>query len=211
MSEFRKSGGFGGGRGNGGFNKRDGGRPRFGGKPSFGRPGPREDRESRMFSTTCDECKKECEVPFRPTGDKPVYCSNCFGNKREGSSFENLSRDARGGRGSREVRDSRGGREERESRDFSPAPQPRPQVDDRKIDEIKRQIDTLSSKLDKLIETIGRNTSPAPVVQAKAEKKIEKVEKVVVAPKKEVKKVTTAPKKAAIKVVTKKKVVAKKK
>ena len=32
----------------------------------------------RMFKAICDNCGKECEVPFRPTGEKPVYCSQCF-------------------------------------------------------------------------------------------------------------------------------------
>ncbi len=40
------------------------------------------DRGDRpMFRATCDNCGKQCEVPFRPTGDKPVYCSDCFGDK----------------------------------------------------------------------------------------------------------------------------------
>jgi CxxC-x17-CxxC domain-containing protein len=34
-----------------------------------------------MYQAVCAECGKECEVPFQPTGDKPVYCSTCFGNK----------------------------------------------------------------------------------------------------------------------------------
>ncbi len=42
-----------------------------------GRQGRSERPE--MFRATCDECRKSCEVPFRPSGDKPVYCSNCFG------------------------------------------------------------------------------------------------------------------------------------
>jgi len=32
-----------------------------------------------MFKVTCAECGRSCEVPFKPTGDKPVYCSECFG------------------------------------------------------------------------------------------------------------------------------------
>lgn len=32
-----------------------------------------------MFAATCSSCGKACEVPFRPTGEKPVYCSDCFG------------------------------------------------------------------------------------------------------------------------------------
>jgi len=35
-------------------------------------------RDKQMFEATCDKCGKQCEVPFRPTGDKPVYCNNCF-------------------------------------------------------------------------------------------------------------------------------------
>ncbi len=31
-----------------------------------------------MFKTTCSNCGKECEVPFRPTSGKSVYCSDCF-------------------------------------------------------------------------------------------------------------------------------------
>ncbi len=39
--------------------------------------GPRE-----MHKATCDECKKECEVPFKPTEGRPVYCKECFEKKR---------------------------------------------------------------------------------------------------------------------------------
>ena len=31
-----------------------------------------------MFDVVCSNCGKNCQVPFRPTGDKPVYCSDCF-------------------------------------------------------------------------------------------------------------------------------------
>lgn len=33
-----------------------------------------------MFKTTCAECGDDCQVPFKPTGERPVYCSNCFRN-----------------------------------------------------------------------------------------------------------------------------------
>jgi CxxC-x17-CxxC domain-containing protein len=35
--------------------------------------GPRE-----MFDATCARCGTETQVPFRPTGARPVYCSDCF-------------------------------------------------------------------------------------------------------------------------------------
>ena len=38
-----------------------------------------------MFETTCDKCGKQCEVPFKPSGGKPVYCSDCF---RKNESYE---------------------------------------------------------------------------------------------------------------------------
>jgi CxxC-x17-CxxC domain-containing protein len=40
--------------------------------------GPRE-----MHKATCAECKQECEVPFKPSGDKPVFCKECFAKKQE--------------------------------------------------------------------------------------------------------------------------------
>ncbi len=39
--------------------------------------GPRE-----MYKSVCSDCGKECEVPFRPTGERPVYCSECYAKRR---------------------------------------------------------------------------------------------------------------------------------
>ncbi len=39
--------------------------------------GPRE-----MHKAVCSECKNECEVPFKPTEGKPVYCKECFAKHR---------------------------------------------------------------------------------------------------------------------------------
>jgi len=41
-----------------------------------GRGGARPQRE--MYDVTCAACGKETQVPFRPSGDRPVYCSDCF-------------------------------------------------------------------------------------------------------------------------------------
>jgi CxxC-x17-CxxC domain-containing protein len=44
------------------------------------------DRDRRMYPAICDSCGKRCEVPFRPTSGKPIYCDDCFrkngGNKQ---------------------------------------------------------------------------------------------------------------------------------
>jgi len=43
-----------------------------GGGGGYGR-GPRE-----MHDAVCAQCGKDTQVPFRPSGDRPVYCSDCF-------------------------------------------------------------------------------------------------------------------------------------
>ncbi len=78
-----RSGGFSGGSRGGGFRggNRFGGGNRGGGFRGGGRgnfnSGPRE-----MHKAICSECKKECEVPFKPTEGKPVYCKECFMNRQ---------------------------------------------------------------------------------------------------------------------------------
>jgi len=34
-----------------------------------------------MTKVICSSCGKECEVPFKPTSSKPVYCDECFAKK----------------------------------------------------------------------------------------------------------------------------------
>lgn len=36
-----------------------------------------------MTRVTCSECKKETDVPFTPSPDRPVYCNDCFRKKRQ--------------------------------------------------------------------------------------------------------------------------------
>jgi len=40
-------------------------------------------RERSFTKAVCAECKAECEVPFRPTGDRPVYCKDCFSKRKD--------------------------------------------------------------------------------------------------------------------------------
>ena len=35
-------------------------------------------KQVTMHSAVCDACGRECKVPFKPSGDKPIYCSSCF-------------------------------------------------------------------------------------------------------------------------------------
>lgn len=52
---------------------------KFGGPTPWKRAagGPGGDR-SVLFPATCATCGKDCQVPFKPNGKKPVLCSNCF-------------------------------------------------------------------------------------------------------------------------------------
>lgn len=38
--------------------------------------GERGDRQ--MFDAVCASCGRDTQVPFNPTGDRPVYCDDCF-------------------------------------------------------------------------------------------------------------------------------------
>lgn len=51
-------------------------------KRDFRRRGPGgRGMDKQMHKTTCTACGNECEVPFKPTGDRPVFCNNCFGKR----------------------------------------------------------------------------------------------------------------------------------
>lgn len=121
-----RRGGFGGGR-------RSFGHSRFGGRSNFGR-NDRGDRQ--MFNVVCSNCGKDCQVPFNPTGDKPVYCSDCF--------------EKMGG----------GGRDERRS--FS---RPRYDDRNRSDNNYKDQLESIDAKLDKILNLLQPKeiTVPSPV------------------------------------------------
>lgn len=43
---------------------------------------------------TCADCSRECEIPFKPSGDRPVYCKECLSKRKKGNPF-NVNRDNR--------------------------------------------------------------------------------------------------------------------
>ena len=57
-------------------------------KPAI--PQDRNPRERKMYKVICAQCKKECEVPFRPIADRPVYCKTCYSDRRKDSSPRDL-------------------------------------------------------------------------------------------------------------------------
>lgn len=41
-------------------------------------------RERTLYKVICADCHNECEIPFKPSGDRPVYCKNCFAKRKQG-------------------------------------------------------------------------------------------------------------------------------
>lgn len=116
--------GFGGGRG--GFSKGRGG---FGGG------------DRQMHDAVCADCGNSCKVPFFPSGEKPVYCSNCF---------ENHGNDA-------PHRSDRGGFNARpERRSFTPSfdRSERPARGERPPALHNEKLDIIIAKLDKVLKLL---------------------------------------------------------
>jgi CxxC-x17-CxxC domain-containing protein len=66
----------------------------------------RDDRRDRVeFSAICDECGKACKLPFVPSTDKPVYCSECFEMRGERSGLRSVASSGDGNREIREIKD----------------------------------------------------------------------------------------------------------
>lgn len=172
------------------FKRRDSGNRRFGGDRDRERP--------QMHEAICSDCGKRCEVPFKPTGDKPVYCSQCFSSHRGSPVSNRFER-----RGSERPRfqekrmfdakcDKCGKRFELPFRPTGDKPvycnecfdrsgtSPN-KNNDRVVNQYKEQFDMLNSKLDMIIKVL------IPTVPAKEEKKVvmSKKKEVVVVGKKE--------------------------
>lgn len=65
------------------------------------RPERKFDRESfskekssgfTVHETVCDRCGVKCDVPFKPTNNKPIYCRSCFRKNNSGSSDRGTDR-----------------------------------------------------------------------------------------------------------------------
>ena len=72
---------------------------RFDNSQRFGRGNQDNNYRERSFTKViCSDCKAECEVPFKPSGDRPGYCKECFAKHKEGdgsfkAKFEHNPRD----------------------------------------------------------------------------------------------------------------------
>ena len=116
-------------------------------------------KNKQMFSAVCDECGDNCEVPFRPTNDKPIYCSYCFDKPGDNKNSHKHSE---------------------------------------KIADNSAEIEKINAKLDKILELIEKNNldnTKSTFKEVKAIKKETKEKKKVAVKKQATKKVATKEKK----------------
>lgn len=151
-----------------------------------------------MFQAICSNCGNSCEVPFKPTGSKPIYCNNCFkehgdhGPRRsEGGNFRSQSNvedrtmydatcDNCGNRCSVPF-EPRNGKpvycsdcfEKRGKQDFR---QSDARVDRTQYPQFKEQFDKLNTKLDKLIHILSKSETPPMPTEELVVEEVEKVE-----------------------------------
>lgn len=149
-----KFGGDRGGRSFGGGSKFGGGDRKFGNKFGGPRGGDKPFGRPELFPATCSSCGKACEVPFRPTGEKPVYCRDCFGKQEQAPWRADERR-------------------ERPQRDFQPDRGPRPfgGNDSGDIAGLKHRILSLEGKLDRVLEILSTGTKPEVKAEVKTETK----------------------------------------
>ncbi|PJE67526.1 zinc-binding protein [Candidatus Shapirobacteria bacterium CG10_big_fil_rev_8_21_14_0_10_40_9] len=38
----------------------------------------------QLYDVKCAKCGKQTQVPFKPSGDRPVYCRDCYMEQRKG-------------------------------------------------------------------------------------------------------------------------------
>jgi len=115
----------------------------------------RDSGRPSLHNAVCDECGKDCQVPFRPSGDKPIYCSDCFKKKGGRDSNRSSRRDFR-----RRNFDNRGsGRSSRNS------------IGDRSISQLVEKIEILNTKLDTIINLLSSaGKKKSELVESKTEK-----------------------------------------
>ena len=121
--------------------EKSGSRGDFGRRNSGGRSGAKKE----MHDAVCDSCGRDCKIPFKPSDGRPVYCSDCFETKNEGSSTSKKHRD-RGPRRS----------------NFERRSESRPRNNEQ-LEEVNRKLDTILEKLTTLSLTDEKETITKPI------------------------------------------------
>jgi len=134
--------------------RRGSSRESFGGRDS-GRPS--------LHDAVCAECGRDCQVPFKPSGERPIYCSDCF--ERKGGKDSHRS-DRRGS-----DRRNYGGRDRGRS--------PQSTISDHSMSQFVEKVDTLNAKLDTIIQLLsllGEKKSGVTKGTTEQKKKVKKTE-----------------------------------
>lgn len=125
------------------------------GRKSFGGRDPAR----IMHRATCAECGSDCEIPFRPTGDKPVYCRACF-EKRNGadssSRYAGRTSFRKPGFGGRRIVPHMGSMNQAQSGSN---------------EQVLNQLKSLNHKLDQIIGMMSPVATGMPTAKIKTEKK----------------------------------------
>ena len=87
-----------------------------------------------MYDAVCSNCGKDCQVPFRPTGEKPVLCRDCFRQS--------------------------GGQQQTRRPDERSFQRPSFQNNAPQNNQYKAQLDALTIKVDKILEILTAATTP---------------------------------------------------
>lgn len=121
-------------------------------KSSNDRGGRRE-----MFDAVCSNCGKNCQIPFQPKTDKPIYCSDCF---EEMGGNEKRRSDRRSGRREFNRRDPGG-------------------IDVKEFGRLVKSVEAMSSKLDTVIKLLSpseKEEKAESIVEEKKEVKNNTIE-----------------------------------
>lgn len=128
-------------------NSRSGGGRSGGGRYGGGDFRRRDSGRREMHKAVCDECGKSCEVPFRPSGDKPIFCSDCF-EKKDGGGSKRSSRRSPGGSGFGKT--------------------------DNTNKQLLEQVSSLNAKLDRILKVLEGRVEKKPVSKKLKVKKVVK-------------------------------------
>lgn len=135
-------------------------------------------KEVQLFKATCTTCGKPCEVPFRPDGQKPVLCRDCFSSKNSSPTSNE--------RFGKPNRDNNAPRYENRSETFrQPAASTQTGTDHA---DMLRKISSLENKVSEILTLLKQakeeKTQPEVVNETRPVAKKEKAEVKVVKPKK---------------------------
>ena len=158
---------------------------------SGGRSFNRSTREREMYRTTCSNCGKDCDVPFKPNGSKPVFCSDCF-EKNGGETRRSNDRDYAPRRSNFERPNLNQNRSYDRPQNFErPPSHDRPQNNDRGQNN-NDQLAVLNAKLDRIITLLtpkpeyksesAQQPAPSEEPALKVEKKARSPRKLKAAP-----------------------------